>query len=229
MATHALPHLGLSPVPLFKHPLGGSAKCLQHGCPLVVSRHLGLPRCTGSPVSQRRTTLEHCAPEGGVGSGGEGRGGEVSWRLKDVDRSQVSREIGTLSLSAFSLNSFSLLDRGEETCCSHGHKACVLHSHSHSSSLTHYNSHSPSLSLSHTHTHTHAHTHTRTRTHSLILGSSFFSMVAPPFPPSVLLLLSLSMAHLLPSEGPLLLLWEVTLCSLHWLGQLRWTGSIQGR
>ena len=34
--------------------------------------------------------------------GGEGRRGEVSWRLKDVDRSQVSREIGTLSLSAFS-------------------------------------------------------------------------------------------------------------------------------
>ena len=176
-----------------------------------------------------------------------------------MDRSQVSREGGTLSLSAFSSsllwNSFSLLDRGEETCCSHGNKACMLHSLSHTHTHTH--------PLSHTHTHTHPlspslsliHTHTLTCPWQLSLLScsaegglqsqprrrepvslsslfpplSFFSVVAPPFPPSVLLLLSLSMAHLLPSEGPLLLLWEVTPCSLHWLGQLQWTGSIQGR
>ena len=84
-------------------------------------------------------------------------GGEVSWRLKDVDRNQVSREGGTLSLSAFSSsllwNSFSLLDRGEEICCSHGHKACVLHSLSH----THTHTHPLSLSLSFSHTHAHTH------------------------------------------------------------------------
>ena len=166
-----------------------------------------------------------------------------------MDRSQVSREVGTLSLSAFSSsllwNSFSLLDRGEETCCSHGNKACMLHSLSH----THIHTHPLSLSFSHTHT------HTLTCPWQLSLLScsaegglqsqpqrrepvslsllfpplSFFLVVAPPLPPSVLLLLSLSVAHLLPSEGPLLLLWEVTPCSLCWLGQLRWTGSIQGR
>ena len=95
-----------------------------------------------------------------------------------MDRSQVSREVGTLSLSAFSSsllwNSFSLLDRGEETCCSHGNKACVLHSLSHTHTHTH--------PLSHTHTHTHTLSLTYTHTH-LSLAALFAFLLSGGRPP----------------------------------------------
>lgn len=108
MATHTLSHLGLGPVPLFKHPLGGLAKCLQHGRPLVFGRNLGRLLAVQEVLCLKDKRLKSIAclrerregersgvrdgkwrgGKGGKWRGGRGeewkggRGGKVSWRVK---------------------------------------------------------------------------------------------------------------------------------------------------